>query len=1214
MNNLLWQEGLTQSFKMTIEKYLESKKIKDIFTKSRDNLLGMDLNDDELGQQIKLLFSEESLQKLVNECSNLSGYDIVDFVERELKGYFNNYDFNETEIEFFIKSFINDLKENIKSIKPNMYMEIFLAEQKEELNAKLEEIKESIRLLKSDDNELTLETIFDVEKKLVDSSKYNINLSFFDYGEKDIDLGIIKEFEDKRIIYVKGRSREEVLYYTLRLLKQNNIYNVFVVNSYEDWKQVDKYSKDNILIPFFYHRNIEVALNNKVIFILGEEDFEGKNTVVRIPNRIKRNLYDTLNIFIEDPDKVHKIVEETMGIYPALKRELFEGLPGKPKWTESDKKFLIKVLLIGEWTNREGDCTFIRQFTGLEFDEFIFRVNEISSLEDPLIIEYNVWNGKKYKLVDPFNAWSLLKSFVRKDDMKLFHKLMIDVIMDDKAIKEINDCFSNNGIYSDSLKKGILKSLIYINIVFSNEVNSVKCIAKDIVEDICKKVNSKEEWMYICQFLPILIEANVDIVFSKLEESIVNNDDEFWAMYMQQGDGLTSRNYYVNILHSLEKMVFIKGYLPIVVDILGFLADKNIKYNISNTPEDILARIFCAWYQEIPLKAEAKVRLLEKFCRRHYSSGVELIKKLLVHYGAMYCPLCKPDYIFYDVAVDLLPQEIIMTKEKYFEIMLGLFDNDLTLWKSLFEGKISIKQDTLEILEDKLLLLVKDIQIEDKRKYEFSQCLRGYIHLYRLHNNITDKERFYLERLENIFNAITYNDAIYCKLYAFEEGDIKSLNPGDFEKEYDFHKLNEHKNNEQQRILREDFIEGNVSLYNLIEKCADTRETGHNIAVCLNEVDIYLMEVMYANKKYRALQGYVNEMFTHKEIQVFKDFFEKALSPKTEPDFRGLILLAMELNASVVALAELDSNVEKYYWENNYLYTKFTNHVFAGVCMVKALQYNNFRLAFLWTKINEYPLDVYLSILIKYLQYSDKKLNNVIDAYTIRSVFKKIYAFENLDDDTKETIILLEKSYVNAFDNGTKPLFLYQRLIENPEFVAGLLMTIYREEGTTNNESISDEEQNIATVNHNVLANVKFCPTCYDEMIDESKLDSWCKQFLEVMTDNNREKIAFIFLGEWFANSPKIENENWPLPQICNVIEKYYNDELRRGFILQIHNSRGVHWCNHGVEEKELSDYYTSCADLIQLDYPKTAKILREISEEYFKESVLEREKAMYEY
>ncbi|MBQ3113258.1 MAG: hypothetical protein IJC05_02705 [Phascolarctobacterium sp.] len=1217
MSNFLLEAGAIDLIKNLAKKYSEKENIKKVIKRSKSNLFQLDFSqNDEIYSQIEVLFSDENLMILANESDNITGYDLVNWIEEKLRSYFNKYEVEEADREEFIRIFIDDFKANLKMIMPNKYMECFLAESRKETNEKLDKLMTRVYEQRNNVNNCKSfgKTIADIENRLVKASKYDIDLNFFDYGEKEVDNKILEAVDHNRIVYVKGRSREEALYYMLRVLKENGIYNVFVVDNEDDWKQVDSVHQDGILIPFFYSRNIMPAEINKTIFVLGEEDFEAKHKVIRIPNRIKRNLYDTLNKFIKDADKVHKIVEETMGVYSALKRVLFEGLNGKPKWIEYDKNFLVKVLLIGQFTNRKGDCEFIKQFTGLEFDEFILKVKELSSLEDPLLVEYNIWNGKKYRLVDPFNTWSLLKPFLCEKDMVLFQNLIIDVIMDDKAIKEINSWASDNGIYSNSLKKGIIRSLIYTSILFYHEENGINRIAKAIVDNICNKIKSKEEWMYICQFLPNLIEADVDSVFNKIEKSIISDDAGFWEMYKQQGDGLTGRNYYVSVLHSLEKLVFVKGYVPMVVDVLGYLADENIKYSISNSPEAILEKIFCVWHQEVPLNVEDKIRLLERFCKKHNDTSVVLIKKLLSNYGGIYCPLCKPDYLFYDIAGDLTSLEIITTKEKYFEIMIGLFGNNLSHWKKLFEDSIFIKKDRIDFLEKKLILLVKDLQIDDERKYEFESCLRSYLHSNRLYKNLTIEDMKYLEKVENIFNAIVYNNMIYSKLYAFEKGDIQSIHPEKFEDNYDFYKLQAYKNNEQQKILRENFIRTSISLNNLLEKCADVYETGSNIAVCTNEVDYDLLDVMYSNKKYNVLQGYINKIFSSKEEMLFNHFFMDVLSCNEDSVFRGLVLLAMGLNENIVDLAGMDDALEKYYWENNYSYIKFENAIFAEQCMVKALQYKNFRLAFFWARINEYSIDVYLNLLMKYLLESDNKLSNCIEAYDIKNIFKKIYAYDDMDDETREIIVLLEKSYIKVFGSEMKPKFLYKKLVEDPEFSAGLLATIYREEGVPSKENISDIDRNIANVNYSVLTYVKFCPACYDEKIDEREFGLWCERFLRFMANNNRERIAFNFLGKLFANSPKIENDIWPLPPICTAIEKYYNAGLEDGFVTQVHNNRGVHWCNHGVGEKELYHHYSCCADLIQLDFPKTAKMLRRIGKDYLKESVCEREKATYEY
>lgn len=105
----------------------------------------------------------------------------------------------------------------------------------------------------------------------------------------------------------------------------------------------------------------------------------------------------------------------------------------------------------------------------------------------------------------------------------------------------------------------------------------------------------------------------------------------------------------------------------------------------------------------------------------------------------------------------------------------------------------------------------------------------------------------------------------------------------------------------------------------------------------------------------------------------------------------------------------------------------------------------------------------------------------------------------------------------------------------------------------------------------NILFKLKFCP-CVEgnNDIKEEKLGKWVEIFLGEIDRSGYEKIGRQILGECFAYSPKGNEEAFPHKTICNVFEKYYTEDIGKGFVLGILNSRGVFWGSKGREEDSI--------------------------------------------
>ena len=81
----------------------------------------------------------------------------------------------------------------------------------------------------------------------------------------------------------------------------------------------------------------------------------------------------------------------------------------------------------------------------------------------------------------------------------------------------------------------------------------------------------------------------------------------------------------------------------------------------------------------------------------------------------------------------------------------------------------------------------------------------------------------------------------------------------------------------------------------------------------------------------------------------------------------------------------------------------------------------------------------------------------------------------------------------------------------------------------------------------------------------------------------------------------------WPAECVRQVFETSASEVLERHFIIGKHNQRGIYNVTGGKGEDELADQYTCIADKLQLLYPKTSAVIRQLSEDYRAEAKRER-------
>jgi hypothetical protein len=78
------------------------------------------------------------------------------------------------------------------------------------------------------------------------------------------------------------------------------------------------------------------------------------------------------------------------------------------------------------------------------------------------------------------------------------------------------------------------------------------------------------------------------------------------------------------------------------------------------------------------------------------------------------------------------------------------------------------------------------------------------------------------------------------------------------------------------------------------------------------------------------------------------------------------------------------------------------------------------------------------------------------------------------------------------------------------------------------------------------------------------------------------------------------------------MFEKYYTEDIGKGFVLGILNSRGVYQGTNGREEEALATIYENYAKKIRIRFPKVASELLKVVEDYNRQAFRERERASF--
>lgn len=330
-----------------------------------------------------------------------------------------------------------------------------------------------------------------------------------------------------------------------------------------------------------------VIPNNTNIFIYGEDEPCYTQNKLVLRKRTKRNIIDSLEELGIDANEAYKMVDNTHGLYVPLKKKLFDGaMYDKPDWIEGHSDVVIAALLCGKWTEATGDVLVFEELSGKAYSDCKKELGKYLHRENPYIVSNNSYRGSNMQLASVEDAWEELDLYINDEMWDKFISLFYEVLIESEPIFEYPfekhfeaSIYAKKPEWSPTLKKGMIRTLIMRAYYRGHEENQKQI--DNIVAKVLDTITSKERWGYISQYLPELCEASPESVLRKLESEIEVSQGLIDLFAEKDGDFMTSRHYYTNVLWAVEQLIQQKKYVARALEWLWEIDSHNIKFSIN---------------------------------------------------------------------------------------------------------------------------------------------------------------------------------------------------------------------------------------------------------------------------------------------------------------------------------------------------------------------------------------------------------------------------------------------------------------------------------------------------------------------------------------------------------------------------------------------------------------------------------------------------------
>lgn len=214
-----------------------------------------------------------------------------------------------------------------------------------------------------------------------------------------------------------------------------------------------------------------------------------------------------------------------------------------------------------------------------------------------------------------------------------------------------------------------------------------------------------------------------------------------------------------------------------------------------------------------------------------------------------------------------------------------------------------------------------------------------------------------------------------------------------------------------------------------------------------------------------------------------------------------------------------------------------------------------------------------------------------------------------------ETMAFLELEYTAYLPARYERKALRLRLAADPELFARLVRASRGlDPGPSAQTGLPSSQRSVA---RRVLDEWDGCPGMQaDGEIDEDRMYAWIQAVREDLRSDPGEDVNSM-IGRTFAKVPPGPNDVWPPIAVCRLIDNTEGRDTREllgsGLMIGVQNTRGASVRaadSGGAGERESAAQYRGWADFLEVDFPRTAAVLRRIAAEDKAEAIRQDESA----
>ena len=973
------------------------------------------------------------------------------------------------------------------------------------------------------------------------SSKTNPALSktlFLNSREIEID-GFWSSIEKQQIIRVKADSTIDSYGFCLSaILEKEELSNlIIVVNNQSTYKELCNYCKNKIFLLNF-KLDCDVIPGNQVILCFNKED-RTVHVDIELLQLTKLFFEKALKDMRLPDDDIYSLYGKTHGNLLSLIRKIPGSVSGNaPKWANLDRiELLTPLLFLGNFdTTNEYDRNMVAFLANESYEKVIDKYNSWLSLEDAPVKRVDSY----FVLIDFEEAWEVLNVSTTSSFYERLLLAIEAIVVIDNNIASANE---GELKIADSRSKRYFHNLALDLVYFSNTDET------DIVcESVQRLIDKYPSSGLIFEHFALLAEAAPYVVMSFLESQEKQPDGIVEQCFLPGGDNLD----YCKLLFALDELILHEETRVRACDFLFRICVKtqSMEFTLSNSPRESLLVALCLWNEYTLFTIKEKEGLIKKYLSSDEVFAAGFVTDLILKESAVFGVREGTKHI---PKMPILRKELVdTTNEIAKELFRCIIKNHRVVEiKKLLKGYERFYNETL--LQTADLFIAKEYHLDQiiPLNYELRRCA------YRASK---DESRIYwTSGLNKWIDVTTPIDPICQEGWIFYEYDSYFS----FEEDETGSSMDQRtaKNNELRKETLAKLVQMNKpSEVAILAQCSkDDYRMGFFYGQNLNSEYLYAFaKESYRLKKNRLLCGLVESASKTDCISVLNSL---------KPDDQ-LIILSSVTRCDIIDWINTPEK-ERAFWAHQMM-REFNDTVYN-----KLLIYNPFNLLSYYAYLKEQPLliniDRIKEVIRVILATSDSSAPNNRDSYALNEIIA------SLNKEGYETTEWAELC-AELYDNGW--------IQQYPSILKGYYFS--------HPDVLCDK---VLAMSGNAYSQFNF----YYELPDRAYTDSYAFTFFvdTFFVKHTENDLLISVLGSILGKSREGTDKIFPHENIRIALEKYKATNLWRDVLIGKINSRGGRTICDGSNEKRISEEYKRYAQQVEIDFPETARLLRELSKNY---------------